>query len=361
MSEKTPESVKNVGPDSYTGKYYCSIRLFDYKRPKPFESAAEPEKKSINLPIPVQLLDVTASSFAQQDLGIVGDAFNLSTISTIESGALRALSGIAGLGVAGFGGYKKSLLTKRSDKNISDDLRDSLSTKIGRLDKIGAGAQLLGSAVNLDPAAISSAIQQTLGVVPNPNPSVKFAGPILRDASFTWYLNAKNEEESKRFNYIIKLLKSASLSRNETAGISGVLAFPKLAQINFYPWDNIVGNDKTKPNKWGWSDNSIIRLKRCFITQVNVNYNPTNVPAFFYDDSPVVIELSIGLKEVEYMTANDWDADGLEFEKEYTLSAAGSDVVEGLTSALSDAASAGYKAVTNAAKSITNDTRNAQQ
>jgi hypothetical protein len=353
MSEKTSESVKNVGPDSYTGKYYCSIRLFDYKRPKPFESAAEDAKKSINLPIPVQLLDVTASSFAQQDLGIVGDAFNLSMISMAESGALRALSNIAGLGVAGFGGYRKSLLGQVKDEKISADLKNSLTKSIGRLDKIGAGAQLLGSAVNLDPAAISSAIQQQAGVIPNPNPSVKFAGPILRDASFTWYLNAKNEDESKRFNYIIKLLKSASLSRNETDGISGVLAFPKLAQINFYPWDNIVGNDKTKPNKWGWSDNSIIRLKRCFITQVNVNYNPTNVPAFFYNDSPVVIELSIGLKEVEYMTANDWDTDRLEFEKEYTLSDAGSDVVEGLTSALSDAVAAGYKAISDLVKSQT--------
>ena len=228
MSEKTSESVKNVGPDSFTGKYYCSIRLFDYKRTKPFESAAEKAPIEINLPIPVQLLDVTLSSFAQQDLGIVGDAFNLSTISTIESGALRALSNVAGLGAGAFGNYRQSLLRQSGAKGISDDLKNSLSSKIGRLNKIGAGAQLLGSAVNLDPAAISSAIQQTLGVVPNPNPSVKFAGPILRDASFTWYLNAKNEDESKKFNRIIKILKSASLSKNETAGISGILAFPKL-------------------------------------------------------------------------------------------------------------------------------------
>ena len=182
-----------------------------------------------------------------------------------------------------------------------------LEKRLGRLNSIGNVGSFLAMATDFDPSAFSSAVQQTLGAVPNPNPSVRFSGPILREAGFTWYFNPKNQEESAKINTIIKKLKAASLPKNTSSGVSGILSYPKLAQINFYPWDSQGANSAvSEANKWGWTKKSIIRLKRCFISQVNINYNPANVPSFFYDNSPVVIEVTISMKEIEYLTSNEW-------------------------------------------------------
>lgn len=319
MTETTTTSpTTNAGPGGLTGKYYCSLRLFDYQRPTPFENSFEKHSDIIELPLPIQLYDQTASAYAHQDLGVVGDAFNLSGASLAENAVLRALSNAPALISELLGGYKSGLVNQRGAEGATDQLKEKLGKKLSGLNKLGGVTKFMSNATGFDPSAFSSAVQQSLGVAPNPNPSVKFSGPILREAGFTWYFNPKNKAESDNIKKIIKKLKSASLPRNNVSGLSGVLEYPKLAQINFHPWDNLseAAGDR-KMNKWGWTENSIIRLKRCFISQVNVNYNPANVPSFFYDNSPVVIELTISLKEIEYLTANEWydyDADGIKFE-----------------------------------------------
>jgi hypothetical protein len=295
MSEKISNQSSNVGPDGFTGKYYCSLRLFDYKRPTPFETSFEKHTDIINLPLPIQLYDPTATAFSQQDMGLVGDILNNSGIDNIAAGGL----------------YR---FFSNSPQLITSGIRRFTPDVVNRL------VSAIGQASGFDSRNITTAIEQSLGAIANPNPTVKFNGPILRDASFTWYLNAKNQAESLKFEEIIKKLKSASLPSRAIKGSVGILNYPKLAQVNFYPWDRIEGtnfnNDvqASTSNKWGWTDKSIIRLKRCFISNVNVNYNPANVPSFYYDNSPVVIEISIGLKEIEYMMAGEWSATGIKFD-----------------------------------------------
>lgn len=310
MAETAPttNTIEPDGPEGLTGKYYCALRLFDYKRPTPFGNSFEPTSDIINLPLPIQLYDMSASSFAGQDLGLIGEVFNESLASGLASAGLRTVLNAPQLATAGLSAVSKSGIPI---------LKDFANALLGI-----SNAASKGLGIRAD--AITTGIEQTIGAIPNPNPTVRFTGPVLRDFSFTWYLNAKNETESMKFKEIISKLKSASLPKNEYSGVSGILSYPKLAQINFYPWDNDANpstpaeGQKAGLNKWGWTEKSIIRIKRCFISQVSVNYNPANVPSFFYDNSPVVIELTITLKEIEYLTGNEWDYGKLKFESETT-------------------------------------------
>jgi hypothetical protein len=128
--------------------------------------------------------------------------------------------------------------------------------------------------------------------------------------NLSWYFSPKNEQESNDLNLVIQTLKNASLPSYTSplgAGISGILKYPKIVQLNFYPWD-LQSNSSIPANRWGWTENSIIKMKRCFMSSVSVNYNPGTVPSFFADKktSPVVTELSIQFKEIEYLTAESW-------------------------------------------------------
>ena len=329
MAEQTTNPGKNVGPDSLTGKYYCTLRLFDYKRPKPFETAFEKATKEFNLPLPTQLYDFTSSSFSSQDMGLVGDILDNQGFGNIAAGgAFRLLSNSA------------EVTSSVVSRFIPDSITQKLSNVFGAIKDVSRGA-------GFDVRNISTAIEQSLGAVANPNPSVKFNGPVLRDMNFTWYFNPKNETESKKIESIIKYLKSASLPSRALTGSVGILNYPKIAQINFYPWDEST----TNKNKWGWGDKSIIRMKRCFISNVSVNYNPANIPAFFYNDSPVIIELSVGLKEIEYFFSGEWNEEGVKFDDGTSADVAG----------LISRGAGAVENIINTAKQVTNDdVRNTQ-
>jgi hypothetical protein len=254
------------------GKYFTTISTYVYKRENPYttgpDSNAEILDAKILLPLPIQLYDRTSSAYSQQNLGVLGDILNESMVSGkvsaefIESASLRALGTLASIG-------------SRSLPPILSGL--------------------------IDPAAVTTIAEQSSGLIANPNPVVKFTGPQLRSFNYTWYLAPKSEAESAAVNKIIKTLKAVSLPGKQGFS-STLLTIPKLIQMNFYPWDS----EDSKANKWGWGQNSLIKMKRCHITNASVNYNPANVPAFFYDGNPVIIELSIELLEVEYFTEEDW-------------------------------------------------------
>jgi len=305
---------------SLNPKYYSTIKLYEYRRPRPFDNVEDAVKSTITLPLPTQLSDISASAFSNIDMGVVGDALNLfrgegtaedisSTVSGtgIETAKIAPLlSAIGNLGTAGI--YRAAV--------ISPAIAKSLSANLGKLGRLAG---------NMLPAEqLSTAIEQSFGAIPNPNPAIRFNGPILRDMNLTWYFSPKNEKESNDLNLVIQTLKNASLPSYASplgANISGILKYPKLAQLNFYPWD-LQANSSAPANRWGWTENSIIKMKRCFMSTVNVNYNPGTVPSFFSNQksSPVVTELNIQFKEIEYLTAESWgsitDMEDLPFGRE---------------------------------------------
>lgn len=277
--------------DAPVGDYYMKLSAGPYQRPQPFGGVKWSPSKIFTLPLPAELRDDTGVSYSNINLKTVGDVINNDGASGVLAAGLRfsgdLLSNTAGL-IAG------SLLGSMPS---SSKLGNFLASTVGSI-----GAQLFPS------EQITSAIQQATGLAPNPNPSVAFEGPQLREFSFSWTFFPRSRDDSDRIQHIVKTLKRIALPENFISDSGAVLKYPWLVKLNFYPWDNGGEADAN-----GWTENSIVKYKKCFMSAVNVNYNPSNVPAFFKGEEgkpglPVAVQLSISFKEVEYFLSQDYDA-----------------------------------------------------
>jgi len=276
---------------SYLGEYYMSISMGPYSRPKPFSSSEFKTSTIIYLPLPAELRDDVIVNYSGQDLNTVGDAFNGAVVSGAGAAALRNSGSMVSGGAS-----------RLMNAGVGALAGSALGAGFG--DAAGAAA---GSATSdlFPPEQVTSAIQQSLGVAPNPNPSIMFTGPQLREFTFSWTLYARSPEESAKIRFLINTLKKRALPENTITGSAAILSYPYMCQVNFYPWDGSASRSITSP--WGWTERSIIKMKKCVIASVNTNYNPSNVPAFFHDTKePVATQLTINFKEIEYMLSNDY-------------------------------------------------------
>jgi hypothetical protein len=269
-------------------KYYCTLSFGKFSRPKPFSSADFSPDLTICLPLPNELNDNTGVDYDNQNLEAVGDIINGSMLTGAGAAALR---------------NSGSLLT-----GAGRDFAKGMQTGTGWT---GAITKAIGGAIDgmiPDAAQVTSAIQQSAGLAPNPNPSVMFRGPQLREFTYTWTIFPDNKTQSEALRNMIKNIKGRVLPRSGSSDSAAVLEYPNMVQINFFPWDTAGGSS----NPWGWGDNTIIRIKKCVVKSFNVNYTPTNVPAFFDSTNagnfphPVATNITITLQEIEYMLANDW-------------------------------------------------------
>lgn len=268
--------------------YYTKLTISEYKRnsvsaeSSPFKLATTEPKLILMLPIPSELRDDTTVGYTNVNLETVGDLVNGRGMGIINSAALRSVGGVVGAGL------------------------DSLSKTFKNMGDIGGGiaSGFVNIAKSLFPAEqITSAVQQSYGAAPNPNPSVQFQGPVLRDFALSWAFYPKNADESSKINDMVKRLKGFALPSDNKSNSGAILNYPHVCQLNFYPWDGGGRGDN------GWSDNSIIRIKKCFMAGINVNYNAYGTPAFFEGTKlPVTYQLTINFKEIEYLLANDWYA-----------------------------------------------------
>lgn len=275
--------------DTFLGKYYCKIRIGKYERPNPMDTGKFKDYKYIYLPLPLELRDDTAVNYTNLDLTSTGDLLNGSFAGGLASYALRKSGDAISGGTAALGGAAAGTVVQAATGNEAAG-------------DAAQGAVQGGIAEAFPPDQVASGIQQALGVAPNPNPSVMFTGPSLREFSFSWTFYPRNIAESERVKQIIEQLKMSALPAIAISDSASVLSYPDMVQMNFYPWDN-GGEGST----YGWTKNSIIKMKKCMMSAVNANYAPSNVPAFFGGKAhPVAIGLTIQLREIEYMMSHDW-------------------------------------------------------
>jgi hypothetical protein len=269
------------------GAYYTRITLSPYNRGSAFELSNLTPNFIFNLPLPTELRDDTTVGYSPVNLETVGD---------ILAGRNNTMTGA---------------VTRSAGQLVSGALSSS-SKGFGRmLDRGGAALGLLNSAQEsvigavqslLPPEQINSAIQQQNGVAPNPNPSVQFQGPVLRDFTLSWAFYPKNSGESDVIDKVIRKLKARALPSLDAGG-GAILKYPHICQLNFFPWDE----ESTHPN--GWTDKSIIKIKQCFMSGVNVNYNAFGTPSFFEGTKlPISYQLTISFKEIDYLLSSDWDS-----------------------------------------------------
>jgi hypothetical protein len=282
-------------PESNT--YYTRISLAPYKRGDAFEiPKMETPTFVAHLPLPTELRDDTTVGYTNVNLETVGDFLDPNRSRAQEGGsALGAAASLRSIGSLGQLGLTAS---SRGLAGVTGGL-GGLGTIAG-----AAGGGFLSVVQSLVPAEqITSAIQQKTGAAPNPNPSVQFQGPVLRDFALTWAFYPKNEIESGNISTLIKRLKGRALPSQNRGNSGAVLNYPHICQLNFFPWDG-----KGDPDDNGWTDNSIIKIKKCFMSGVNVNYNAFGTPAFFQGTQlPISYQLTINFKEIDYLLSDAWD------------------------------------------------------
>lgn len=298
MAEISPVSNLDVSANSQIDSYYTRLMIGEYpRRDNAFKLGEFKPTLTLFLPLPTELRDDTTVSYNPVNLETVGDALSGSQ-DTINAALLRNAGNII-----------NSALSAGQSAITGASRNAGIAGKIA-----GAmGGGLVGAVQSLlPPEQINSAIQQQIGAAPNPNPSVQFLGPVLRDFTYSWAFYPKNKEESARIDDMIRKLKGRALpsrNRNEGGGKgpnASILNYPHICQLNFFPWDGIGEKDD---GVYGWSKNSIIKIKRCFMAGVNVNYNAFGTPAFFEGTKlPISYQLTINFKEIEYLLSEDWDS-----------------------------------------------------
>jgi hypothetical protein len=279
-----PDAKFDVGP------YFSMLRISDYSRPSPFDDIKRENTWSLLLPVPTELREDSPTDWATPNMMSVGDLQN----GDLAGGAVAAVLRNTGNLVSAAGEMAGGIANK------------FLPAKIQASGAMGALGKTLGDL--FPPENITTAVQQYFGVAPNPNQTVAFQGPQLRSFSFSWTFNPRNKEESRNYQKIIKKLRSRSLPTLAIGGSNAVLKYPSMVQMNLYPWDSMGESIPGSSARYGWTSESIIKMKTCVISNVSVNYAPGNIPAFFEGTRlPTVIQLSISLREIEYMLGHDYD------------------------------------------------------
>jgi len=192
---------------------------------------------------------------------------------TIIGGPGAILAGTA----AGTISSVKQAFTKGS-KVVDDGVIKGFLKKLGPL--FGG---LTGAAIA---TTVSPEMQRNTGELMNPNEYIAYQSTAMRSFTFNWTFLPDNPDESKATASIIReFRKAAHASRQDFL----MLTVPNHVVVSFH----------------GASD--MIQLPPVVIEAVNVTYNPNAASFFKHNNSPVEVGLSLTLKEITPLYADDID------------------------------------------------------
>lgn len=237
------ETGANLQYPSDLSKYFMLLQFKKYKRQSPLNESKPNTELTIALPIPGELRDNLGLKWDDTELKLVGDIAN-------------ALQNPGGLGSEALGGA------------------GAFALRAGRQ----AGG-IIGDA--------TTAVEQLIGVAPNPNISTSFYGPRLRDHTFTWTFSPRNKEESEAIQSIIYEIKKKALPTTVLQKSASLLNYPYMVDVILNP-------------------KQYYQFKTCVVENFSVNYSLNGIPAFFAGTNlPVFYSISLQLKELEYFLSDD--------------------------------------------------------
>lgn len=245
------------------GEYMFRLQFQKYRRPVPLGTSVPTITQTIYLPLPKELHSGHSIDLQAGQTGFVGSVANAALLAHQNR-------------------------NKDALQQIQADNREAL----------GAGAALWAAgAIPFVGDQLQAIGSQTFGIVTNPNLSVTFQGPQLRQFQFTWEFSPNNEAESKKLQQILESIQQRALTRYMNSGSSAILAYPETCTPHALP---------DGPGNIG----DLIRFKNSMINSVDVNYAPNGIPSFFKGTkAPTFIGLSIAFQEIEYFTSSDYNGD----------------------------------------------------
>jgi len=244
-------------------RIYMAFNFANYVRPSGFDKLNLEHIQTINLPLPMQLLETYMVDIGPEDTNFVGDAARNVDQGTIDAtlAALRAqnVSGVES-------GDLVRAAMEAAGSWTSRFLRDRAN---GMMSNAG------------------DVVTQLLGVIPNPHTSVFFNGVRMRQLMFSWKLSAQSEDESRTLKAIIDAFKHHSLPKIDTSSsTSFLLQYPHIVK------PEIIGTE------YGFD------FKYAFVTNITVVHTPEE-PAYYKSGAPVAYLITLDLMEIEYFLRDD--------------------------------------------------------
>ena len=238
------------------GSYAFVLQFAKYRRPVPLAPSTEEFTQTIYLPLPRELT-------GGQDM----------SIQTPETGT--------------FGTMLDAAVLASRNHSVTD------GTALAAVDPImRAGAGIIGA---VGGESVVTLGEQSAGATANPNLSVAYKGPVLREFSFTWEFSPNNIKESETLQKIVKEIQKRSLAAYTVAGTSAYLSYPEMLLVKVLP------NDKEG------SIGDLMKFKKSMIKGAHFNYSPNGIPSFFKGTkSPQFISLSLTIQEIEYFVSSDY-------------------------------------------------------
>lgn len=297
------------------GEFATVLQFAEYQRPVPLKAPTVNNTQTIYLPLPQQLNDAYSVGYTPTPLGFVGtlaDAAMAASEGDADGGA--AAAGGVQVGRAAISGLGKASAAAGAAAARAAEVAGTRAIAKPALGKLGAF--VAGSALSSEVAAYAS---QTTGTQLNPNLSVTFDGPRLRQFGLSWEFVPHNAKESATIKKIINEIKKRMLPVSTFEGSTAVLSYPEMVQIKMQP-------------------ETVNVFKRAMIEAVNVNYAANGIPTFFKGTKePMFISLQISFIELEYFLSSDFGGDKFDKGVKKDIVDVASGIVTGSATLIGDA------------------------
>jgi hypothetical protein len=246
------------------------------------------------------VIDVAKTKY--NDVATATTSVSNKSIEELKTDTLNLAKKVGNGFVDTFNGNGSNLRAK-AQTNYKKDVKDTITLympdnaefsygasyhQIGLLEA-AASVPVLGAVPNailstLSNAAVRVALN-SMGYVFNPQEQVLFEGISFRTFNMSFTLTPFSAVEANEIKNIIKAFRKNAAPTIASGGAGFFFIPPSVFDITF---------------RYGESENpNINRLKRCVLTDVNVNYAPNGTWSTHADGSPVQTSLTLSFKEIE--------------------------------------------------------------
>ena len=146
--------------------------------------------------------------------------------------------------------------------------------------------------------ATKQAIERASGRILNPHKAVIYQGPGgFRTFSYSFSMIPKNPDEAEQIKGIVKFFKekmhpSVGGTGGDINSISShTLTYPDEFEIKYF----VNGEE----------NDSLFKIKPCFLQSVSVDHNTSGLPVFIKDGEPQTTAISLSFKETQLITRSD--------------------------------------------------------
>ena len=279
-------------PNDLSGEFCFLIQSKEYKH-KHYKKQSGLTNAHFMLPIPQQLTDQQGINYNTVEMGAIGGA-------------------IAQTGMDVGGRLLASGNPRAAGEFVAKTITSLASQAMEAGKNLGPAEALAGLNAAIGGEGRGGALSAFMGEAPNPNVTAFFKGVPLKEHSFTWDLYPQSDDESFKLQLLINEIRKQSLPKREGkkiktgpgGGGGGLAPDAGAGETTIYPF-------LTYPKEMHCSistngKQSTINFKPAFITQINANYAPGG-PAFLENGTPAGIQLTLGFKEIDIWTTEDYD------------------------------------------------------